>query len=748
MASYPEACQGGALAVRPQQLEDPFAPLAGSPLLARLDGAERQRLLACLELRELPPKTRVHGDGDAGKHLYFILAGTATLRRAELALRRLGPGDSFGELALLGGHHHGEIVTSDGALELARLSAPCWADLERAEPHLAARVAAGVAAVLADEIAQLTGDMGLLLRGRSLPRAQEVVVRVGGEERRVRTGTRLSDLLPAEVDGAVVVAGLLGQKPVSLSTPIVTETTVAPLTVSHWEGRQIYAHSLGLLVLEAAHQVAPQLTVRMGASRGTHQVVDVRGDGGQDRAALAERIGDAMRKLAALDAPFRLEYWAVDEAQKWFREHGWDDAARLLRIRRQATVRLVSCGEVYALSMGPLLPSAGRLLGFRLLPHDGGLALELGKMDPRNGGGHRAPAAAAAPPGLHAVMGAPTSSSGRSGAPSSGGGDMPDEHQRWLAAMGVSSVGAFNELCISGQVSQLIRVAEGFHEKRIGHIADEIAAARERVRVISIAGPSSSGKTTFIKRLKVQLQIDGVNPVGISLDDYYVDREETPRGPSGEWDFEALEALDLPLLQDHVRRLLAGEAVTTARYDFLTGKSYREGGPTIRLRPGDVLMLEGIHGLNPHLLGAIPRQGEVYRIFIHPATTLPFDRLTRVSATDLRLLRRIVRDRHQRGYGAAENIARWPSVQTGEREHIYPFQGEADAVFDSALVYEPAVLKVYAERYLLEVPQDDPAYATAHRLRYLVDRFVSIYPDHVPPTSLVREFIGGSGFEY
>jgi uridine kinase len=325
---------------------------------------------------------------------------------------------------------------------------------------------------------------------------------------------------------------------------------------------------------------------------------------------------------------------------------------------------------------------------------------------------------------------------------------MVRDHQRWLAAMDVSSVGAFNELCISGQVSQLIRVAEGFHEKRIGQIADLVAAARDRIRIISIAGPSSSGKTTFIKRLTVQLQIDGVNPVAISLDDYYVDRERNPRDAKGEWDFEALEALDLPLLQDHVRRLLAGEAVTTPHYDFLTGTSHPEGGPKIQLRPGDALMLEGIHGLNPRLLGAIPREGELFRIFIHPATTLPFDRLTRTSATDLRLLRRIVRDRHRRGYGAGENILRWPSVQTGEREHIFPYQHEAEAVFDSALIYEPAVLKVFAERYLLEVPASHPAYPTAHRLRYLVDRFVSIYPDHVPPTSLLREFIGGSGFEY
>jgi uridine kinase len=699
--------------------------LAQSPLLARLDTRGQDRFLACGELQELPAGARVHGPSDAGRHLYLVVRGEATLRRWEGAPRRLVPGDHFGELALLGGRHRGEIVTAETPLLLVRLSERCWTELERAAPEIAAKVMTGLALSLSEDLAQLSADMGLLLRGRSLPRAAEVTVQLGGEERRVPTGTRLVDLLPAEVDGAIVVAGLLGQKPVSLATPIFTDTAVAPLTVRHWEGRQIYAHSVALLLLEAAQRVAPGLAVRMGPSRGTRQVVHVPGDAA-GRGRLAEAIAERMAAMATPDTAFRLEYWATDEAQGWFRERGWDDAARLLRIRRQATVRLVSCGELYALSMGPLLPTAAPIRGFTLRPGEVGLDLELGKVDPRNGNGHRA----AAP------------------RPRRRDGDMAREHEAWLEAMGVTSVGAFNELCISGQVSQLIRVAEGFHEKRIGRIADAIAAARDHIRVISIAGPSSSGKTTFIKRLTVQLQIDGVNPVGISLDNYYVDRERTPLGADGRWDFEALEALDLDLLQAHVRRLLAGEAVRTARYDFLTGKSLPDGGPTIQLRPGDALMLEGIHGLDPRLLGAIPRAGEHFRVFVHPATTLPFDRLTRVSATDLRLLRRIVRDRHQRGYGAAENIERWPSVQAGERDHIFPYQDEADAVFDSALIYEPAVLKVFAERYLLEVPQSHPAYPTAHRLRYLVDRFVSIYPDHVPPTSILREFIGGSGFEY
>lgn len=703
---------------------DLLAALSRSPLLEGLDRADRARLLDRLEITELPAHARLSADGEPAPALSFVLAGTAILSRAGVAIRRLGPGDAFGAVALVAGRRRGETVSSEGPLAIARLPGGSWDAIQRDDPRLAARLASSVAGSLADELA--LGGESVLLRGRSLPRADTVRVLVSGEERRVPTGTRLAELLPPTVGGELVVAGLIGQKPVSLATPVMTAARIAPLSLAHWEGRRIYAHSLGLLLLEAAHRVAPGARVRMGPSRGTRQVVEVLGDGVGGRDALARRIAAEMEALAAADVPFRVELWATDEARSWFEERGWEDAWRLLRFRRQATVRLVSCGEVYALSMGPLLPSAGRLRGFEVSARGEELALALGAVDPRNGVSRRGGAARA--PGR--------------------GRDMTVDHRQWLAAMGVTSVGAFNELCVSGQVSQLIRVAEGFHEKRIGQVADEIAAARERIRIISIAGPSSSGKTTFIKRLTVQLQIDGVNPIGLSLDDYYVDRERTPRGKDGDWDFEALEALDLGLLQDHVRRLLAGEVVRTARYDFLTGTSHPAGGPTIQLRPGDVLVLEGIHGLNPRLLDGLPRPGELFRVFIHPATTLPFDRLTRVSATDLRLLRRIVRDRHGRGYRATENIERWPSVQAGEREHIFPFQDEADAVFDTALVYEPAVLKVFAERYLLEVPQDHPAYPTAHRLRHLVDRFVAIYPDHVPPTSLIREFIGGSGFEY
>jgi uridine kinase len=294
----------------------------------------------------------------------------------------------------------------------------------------------------------------------------------------------------------------------------------------------------------------------------------------------------------------------------------------------------------------------------------------------------------------------------------------------------------------------LIRVAEGFHERWIGKIADTIASRGDSLRIVAVAGPSSSGKTTFIKRLVVQLHVDGVRPHALSLDDYYIDRERTVRDASGAYDFEAIEAVDLNLLHDQMRRLLAGDTVTTARYDFMQGKSAPAGGETMTLRRGEVLLVEGIHGLDPALLEGVVRSDEIFRVFVYPAQALPFDRLSAVTPEDVRLLRRIVRDRHHRNHTAAETIARWASVRRGDLVHVFPRLPFADVVFDSSLAYELSVLKTFAERYLLEVPAADPAFTTAHRLRRLIDAFVAIDPDHVPPTSVIREFIGGSGFEY
>jgi uridine kinase len=701
--------------------EEALAIFQKSRVVGGLSTDELKRLIHAMERVEFPAGAVIINEGERSRDLYLIIEGTAQAERGRVLMPPMGPGAEFGVLGLLTDRERAATVRAVTDVVLARVSADAWQAFASQEPAIALAVTQSLFNQVRENLTQLTDSLGALLQGRSLPRAASVEVRWGTKVLQVPTGTPLRELLPREIGGSLVVGALLGQKPVSLSTPVVASTTVEALTVAHWEGRQIYARSVQLLLLEAAYALDPTLVVRMGPSLGTSQIVEVKGQAG-DPEVLASRLAHEMERLAAAGSPFRREHWTVEEARELFLERGWTDAALLLVHSRNATVPMVTCGQVYALSLGPLLPDTKDLTGFSLAPHEAGLVLNLGGRDPRFLPEHTT---------------VPRRNFG-----------MEKDHRVWLSSMGVTSVGAFNELCVSGEVVKLLRVAEGFHEKEISRVADTIAAARDRLRIIAIAGPSSSGKTTFIRRLTVQLQINGLNPMGLSLDDYYVDRDRTVRDEKGDYDFEALEALDLGLLQDHVRGLLAGERVAMAKYDFKTGVSAPAGGAKLQLRSGDLLLMEGIHGLNPKLLGSIPKPDQVFKVFVHPATALPFDRLTRVSPTDLRLLRRIVRDRHQRGYSAAENIARWPSVLAGERKHIFPFYGEADVVFDTSLIYEPSVLKVYAERYLLEVPAQHPSFATAFRLRHLVDRFVTIYPDHVPPTSLIREFIGGSGFEY
>jgi uridine kinase len=749
----------GALAAGQGAIALPAPP--GDSVLAALDEEARALLTRFLEPIEVPAGTVVVAEGSHDRAMYFVIAGEAALTRGEVDLGRLRPGEHFGEFELVNGRPRAASVTALADMRLARLSRAGYEALAAQHPGLVLGILQAFLERMTVRMVDMADSVGMLLHERSLPRRTESYVTVGGDTRVLRTGMPVGALLPSAIAEQPVVAALVDRKPVSLTAPVIAACTVEPLTTAHWEAQRIYRHSIGLLLLEAAARLgAPPL--RLGHSLGFAQRVTLLAPEPLDEASrvrLADDVAATMQALVGEDLALREEIWAVDEAREHFAAAGWTEAVHLLQIWREDTVPLVSYGQVYALRMGPLLPRTSVIRDFRVLPEDHGLLLVYDRhaatrpvpvdlhVDPDLGAGveHAARAAEAGPQGRAAMETSFVTTEAH--AVSQHELAMTEEHARWLVAMQMDSVGAFNRACIAGDVTQLIMVSEGFHEKRVSRIADEIRACEPVVKIVCIAGPSSAGKSTFIRRLRVQLQVLGLRPVGISLDDYYVDRVHTPRDEHGEYDFEAFDAMRVDLLQEHVGRLLHGEVVTTARFDFRTGASDPAGGPVIQLGERDVLMLEGIHGLNPRLLGGIP-DPRIFRIFVCPLTQLPFDRLTRVYASDVRLLRRIVRDRHARGYDAAANIMRWPSVRAGERRHIFPFQRHADAVFDSSLIYELSVLKVYAERYLLEVPRDHPAYTTAFRLLGFLDRFVSIYPDHVPPTSLLREFIGGSGFEY
>jgi len=711
-------------------------------------------------LRQLVARYLVQASFEAGHRevlqpgVWILVHGTAQVVRNG-AHHVLAPKSLVGTETLWGGAPLGHEIEAASACRWLYLSAASF----RALGETNARAALALLLVLLQSGATRTARTNTvaaefaapLERAPSSaaglqPRPTSVVLQLHDGERVAPAGTTCDALLPERYDNLPVVAALIDNKASSLSTALTSNCRLAPLTTRHWEGQRIYRHSLALLALEAAKRVAPDLPVRMGPSVGFGRRILAGRLVNSELRDFANQLEAEMHRLRSAPLAVYEGHWTVAQAREYFASQHWEHAQQLLDTWRDATVPMVSYGSVYALNTSPLVTRASALDGCFILYDENLVLLAYGK---RTAATPR-PSQTIPPSALSAVgdlaQPAPRSTHRLLLGQARANHDVEHQEQAWLGALGVGSVGAFNRACVSGSVPGLIRVAEGFQEKHVSVIADEIQARADEIDIVCIAGPSASGKTTFIRRLSVQLQVNGIQPVALGLDDYYVDRQRTPKDETGDYDFESLAAIELGLLEEHLTRLVAGETVKTARYDFATGRSHPTGGSELRLRPRDVLLLEGIHGLNPALLGSTPAT-RVFRIFVCPLMQLAFDQLASVHASDVRLIRRIVRDRHSRGYNAAETIARWPKVRAGERQHIYPFQANSDAVFDSALVYELSVLRVYAERYLLEVPDTHASYATAFRLMHLLDRFVSIYPDHVPATSILREFVGGSGFE-
>lgn len=319
------------------------------------------------------------------------------------------------------------------------------------------------------------------------------------------------------------------------------------------------------------------------------------------------------------------------------------------------------------------------------------------------------------------------------------------EHHRWQEILGLRTVGDLNKAISDGHANKLIQLSEALQEKKIAQIADEIAK-RKTVKMVLIAGPSSSGKTTTCKRLSIQLAVNGIYPVGISLDDYFLDRDETPRDESGDYDFEHLHALNIPLLNEQMNALFRGEEIELPRYNFQLGKS-EKSGKKLKLKGNEVLILEGIHALNPELTAQIPNE-QIFRVYASALTTILLDNHNYIPTTDNRLLRRIIRDHKYRGVNALGSIRRWASVRKGENRWIFPYQENADAIFNSAMLFELAVIKQQAEPLLEQVPENCEEHAEAYRLLKFLHYIKPIPEDQIPPTSLLREFLGGSSFEY
>ena len=511
------------------------------------------------------------------------------------------------------------------------------------------------------------------------------------------------------------IAALVDGELRELAYPLQRDAQVAPIFLSDSDGVRIYRRALSFLLITAVSELFPETQVFIDHSLpfGGY-FCQVRGRENFSAEELVT-IQARMQAIVAEDAPIVKERVPIEEALATFRQRGEDDKVRLLSHRRKDYLVLYRLHEFRDYFHGYMVPSTGYLRTFALYPSPPGFVLQY----PRR---HRPTELLpySESPQLTAVF---------------------REYGNWLNVLGVADVGSLNEAIERGHIREIVLVSEALHEGRIAQIARQIAARREQVRLVLIAGPSASGKTTFSKRLSIQLLAHGLRPFPLELDSYFVDRERTPRDENGDYDFESLQALDLPLFNEQLLALMAGQEVRLPRFDFQSGR--RQEGGTVRLKPDHIILVEGIHGLNPGLLPAVPAE-RTFRVYVSALTQLNIDRHNRVPTTDTRLIRRIVRDAASRGYTAEETLQRWESVRRGEKRHIFPYQEHADAMFNSALVYELSVLKPLAEPLLLQVAPPSPRRVEAKRLLAFLEWFVPCPQDLIPDNSLIREFIGGS----
>ena len=490
------------------------------------------------------------------------------------------------------------------------------------------------------------------------------------------------------------------------------------LDMNSASGSRAYTRTLFFVLCKAVQDIYPNTDVVIDIPVSNGFYVDIR----LGRPVVDEDVNILRRRMQEIidsKMPIRRFTVPTEEAIALFQEKGDVEKVKLLRTSGSIYTTYYKIGEYVDYYYGTLLTNTSQLYLFGLEKYYDGMLLRIPSVSNPD------------------ELGEMTRQDKMF--------DIFKEHHRWQEILGIRTVGDFNQAIDAGHATDIINISEALQEKKLAKIAEEIAS-REGVKLVLLAGPSSSGKTTSCKRLSIQLAVNGLKPLQISLDDYFVDRDKTPKDENGEFDFESIYALNLDLLNEQFNALFRGEEVELPKYDFPSGKSVKSG-KKLKLEPNNVLVVEGIHALNPELTAHVPEE-QIFRVYASALTTILLDNHNYIPTTDNRLLRRIIRDYKYRGVSALETIRRWPSVRSGENKWIFPFQENADAMLNTAMLYELSVLKMQAEPLLQQVPENCEEFAEAYRLLKFLKYFKGIPYNNLPPTSLLREFLGGSSFHY
>lgn len=552
----------------------------------------------------------------------------------------------------------------------------------------------------------------------SIPNPRSVQIRIGEKTFETVQGISLRSFLEQYPAGSLPIMGaLVNGEPQELSYPLYADSTVEWLDISTDPGIRIYKRSLYFVLLAAVTRLFPGYRLKIEHSIAQGNYCELRGKKPLTPSDL-NKIEQEMREIINSDLPITKQDVAKDDAIKFFQSQGKIDKARLLKYKPGETISLYSCASFTDYFFGPMVPSTGSLKNFELKFFAPGFIIRVpDKSAPDKILPYEEPKK------LAAIF-------------------RESEHRGEL--MQVENIAQLNEIIKDGSFNEVIQMAETLHERDLSQIAQAICDDCPEVKLILIAGPSSSGKTTFAQRLSIQFRVNGIRPVAISLDDYFINRDKTPRDEYGELDYENIYALDLTLFNEQLTQLIAGKEVYVPKYDFITGTRSSET-QRIKLEKNQVLIIEGIHGLNEILTATIPKKNK-RKIYVSALTPLNIDDCNPISSSDTRLIRRMARDLQFRGSSVEDTLKRWPSVRRGEEKYIFPFQEDADFIFNSALCYEMALLKTIVEPELKKISSSSPQYPEAKRLLHFLQYFLTICPDGIPLNSILREFWGGSCF--